>query len=188
MQKRKTTKELLADSFIELSQEKNINKITIKNIVDNCELTPTTFYNHFKDKYDLIVWIYSAAVEKIMNKIDGENYFWKNTLSDGINFFLENKNFLLNAITHTSGQNSFINNMTRVNLKIFLDSVKKNNNLAEIPKDIEVLSKIYVYGTVCMICEWLIDKNSVGLEEFIKLLEDGLPEKLKKYLYKNFKT
>ena len=93
MQKRKTTKELIADSFIELSQEKNINKITIKNIVDNCELTPTTFYNHFKDKYDLIVWIYSAAVEKIMNKIDGENYFWKNTLSDGINFFLENKNF-----------------------------------------------------------------------------------------------
>ena len=115
----------MADSFIELSQTKNINKITIKNIVDNCELTPTTFYNHFKDKYDLIVWIYSAAVEKIMNKIDGENYFWKNTLSDGINFFLENKNFLLNAITHTSGQNSFINNMTRVNLKIFLDSVKK---------------------------------------------------------------
>ena len=72
MQKRKPTKELIADSFLELSQQKNIDKITIKNITDNCELTPTTFYNHFKDKYDLIIWIYSASIEKIMNKSDGK--------------------------------------------------------------------------------------------------------------------
>jgi tRNA1Val (adenine37-N6)-methyltransferase len=53
--KRKTTKEILADSFLELAAEKRIDKITIAEITSNCSMSQPTFYNHFKDKYDLIV-------------------------------------------------------------------------------------------------------------------------------------
>ncbi|MBR2180089.1 MAG: TetR/AcrR family transcriptional regulator C-terminal domain-containing protein [Selenomonadaceae bacterium] len=187
MQRRRTTKELIADSFLELSEKKNIDKITIKDITSNCELTPTTFYNHFQDKYDLIVWIYSTFVEKIMNKIGNNGYDWKHTLIDGVKYAVDNKKFLINAITHTNGQNSFINNMTRINVKVFLDVIKRNNNFDEIPKNLEILSKIYIYGSVCMLCEWLINRDSVDFEEFIKILEDSLPETLRRYLYKNTK-
>jgi DNA-binding transcriptional ArsR family regulator len=44
--KRITTKELLASSFLELSEKKFINKITIANIVENCELTQPTLSHH----------------------------------------------------------------------------------------------------------------------------------------------
>lgn len=37
--KKKTTKELLADSFLELAEKVPINKITIANIAENCEVT-----------------------------------------------------------------------------------------------------------------------------------------------------
>ena len=50
--KKKTTRELLADSFLELAEKVPINKITIANIVKNCEVTQPTFYRYFKDKYD----------------------------------------------------------------------------------------------------------------------------------------
>ena len=50
---RKTTEELLADSFLELAQTKRIDKITITEITNNCGMSQPTFYNHFKDKYDL---------------------------------------------------------------------------------------------------------------------------------------
>ena len=62
--KRKTTKEILAESFLELAQKKRIDKITITDITDNCGMSQPTFYNHFKDKYDLIVWIYTSRVSK----------------------------------------------------------------------------------------------------------------------------
>lgn len=52
--RRKTSKEILAESFRELADIKPIDKITIKDIVDNCGYSPATFYRQFKDKYDLV--------------------------------------------------------------------------------------------------------------------------------------
>ena len=61
MIQRKTAKELMADSFKELAHKKNIEKITVKDVVENCGYSPATFYRHFRDKYDLIAWDYSDA-------------------------------------------------------------------------------------------------------------------------------
>ena len=71
--KRKTTKEILSESFRELAQSKNIDKITIQNIVDNCDYSPATFYRNFKDKYDIIAWDYAQKTAQIINRIDGEH-------------------------------------------------------------------------------------------------------------------
>ena len=60
---RKSTKELLAESLKELSRFKTADKITIKELTKNCGLTPPTFYNNFRDKYDLMAWIYNRKVE-----------------------------------------------------------------------------------------------------------------------------
>ena len=72
--KRKTTKEILAESFQELAANKRIDKITITEITSNCGMSQPTFYNHFKDKYDLIVWIYIHESGEIMSKIGLQNW------------------------------------------------------------------------------------------------------------------
>lgn len=56
--RRKTTKEILAESLRELAQETNIERITVKEIADNCGYSTSTFYRQFKDKYELIIWDY----------------------------------------------------------------------------------------------------------------------------------
>ena len=178
------TKFFLAESFKELSQKKSVDKITVKEIVKNCGFTSPTFYNHFRDKYDLIAWIYSSQAEKIMNKIDGENYFWSDSLRDGIYFFLDNKDFLQNLIFNTSGQDSFINYVANFNVKILSDFIKNSQSLQTLPESIEISIKIYCYGTVCTICEFLIKPQTVSTENFIKCLEDALPKNLKDFLYK----
>lgn len=48
------TKKVIIDSFKELASKKNVSDITVKEITDKCGLKRQTFYNHFKDKYDLI--------------------------------------------------------------------------------------------------------------------------------------
>ena len=45
---------VLAESLIELSAKKPIDKITIKEITDKAGVIRPTFYNHFQDKYELI--------------------------------------------------------------------------------------------------------------------------------------
>ncbi len=100
-----TTKELLAKSFVELSNVKSVDKITIRSIVDNCGLTKTTFYNHFQDKYDLIVQIYAAPVKNIINRL-GSDYELREAIVDFLKYFAANRRFIINAIKNTSGQNS----------------------------------------------------------------------------------
>ena len=182
---RPTTKELLAESLKELAASKNISKITVKEISANCGFTSKTFYNHFQDKYDLIVWIYSTAAEKIFSKMDGENYTWNNALTDGLNYFLENKKFLRNLVLNTGGQDSFINYLSNFSVKIFSDYIKRTQNLESISPELEIYIKVYCYGIVCTLCENLIAPLPVPAEKFVNLLEKSLPAPLKKYFYKN---
>lgn len=179
------TKEIFAQSLKKLSAKKSVEKISVKDIVSDCGLTKTTFYNHFRDKYDLAAWIYSTSAEKIMNKIDTENYSWKDSLTDGINYFFANKDFLKNLMTNTSGQDSFINYVANFNVKILSDYIKRNKNLENLTADIEIYVKIYCYGTVCTICEMLIKDFPIPIEDFVNFLENALPEPLKKFLYQS---
>ena len=182
---RKTTKELFAESLKELSTAKSIDKITIKEIAQNCGFTSKTFYNHFQDKYDLIAWIYSTQAEKIFNKLDGENYTWNNALADVLNYFLENKKFLRNLVLNTGGQDSFINYLANFSVKIFSKYIKHKQNLDKLSPDLEIFIKVYCYGVVCTLCEILNSPLPVPAEEFVNLLEKSLPEPLKKFFYKS---
>ena len=69
--KRKTAKEILAESFRELAGTKPVDAITVQDIAKNCGYSPATFYRQFRDKYDLIAWAYTRHVADIMRRIDG---------------------------------------------------------------------------------------------------------------------
>ena len=67
--KRKTTEEVLAESFQEVAAKKAVNRITIKDIVSNCGLSSTTFYRYYRDKEDLIAWIYKSNCRAILERL-----------------------------------------------------------------------------------------------------------------------
>ena len=78
--KRKTAREILAESFRELAGSKPVDKITVPNIVENCGYSKTTFYRLFKDKYDLMAWDYTTRHQEIMVQTEKADYEWKTTL------------------------------------------------------------------------------------------------------------
>ena len=51
-----------------------MDKITVKQIVDESGLSLQTFYNHFMDKADLILWVHKSAFDEIMGKIGKDGY------------------------------------------------------------------------------------------------------------------
>ena len=181
--KRKTTKEILAESFQELAAQKRIDKITITEITSNCGMSQPTFYNHFKDKYDLIEWIYIHESGEIMSKIGRDGYSWRNTLIDGAHYFAEKREYFLNALRHTSGQDSFLRYLQKVNSDLMLTEVRKKLMTEYIPDEIYGMIKVYVYGTVHHMLEWLINDRELSPEKVAEIWEHSLPEPLKQYLY-----
>lgn len=63
---RNGTKALLADSLITILEKKALDKITIKNLVEDCGMTRQTFYYHFDDIYAVVEWIYLRETEKAL--------------------------------------------------------------------------------------------------------------------------
>ncbi len=180
MIQQKNTKNLIAETFKQVALKKSVEKITVKEIAKKSSITTQTFYNHFRDKYDLMAWIYSTEVEKIILKIDGEKFFWRDALSDTLEYLQANKNFMQNLIFNTGGQTSFINYMAQFNIKILSNYIKRSQQIETIPPDLEICIKFYCYGTVCIICEFLAKDFPAN---FVELLANALPEPLKKFLY-----
>ena len=181
--RKQTTKDVIARALVELSATKSIDKITIQEITKKCGLTKTTFYNHFQDKYDLVVWAYAEPVRDIAGRAGSEGYTLGSAIYDILCYFDENKKFILNALKNTSGQNYFLHYVARVHFTILRDFVTAKNGFADVPKRLEVLLKLYAYGTVQMVCEWLLDMMPIPAEEFAVFLEAGVPEEMKPYLY-----
>ena len=57
MKEKKSVEEALAASLKELVAKKALDKITIRELADGAGVIRATFYNHFRDKYDLVEWI-----------------------------------------------------------------------------------------------------------------------------------
>lgn len=177
-----TTKELIMESFLELSAKKRIDRITIANITDNCGLSHPTFYNHFKDKYDLIVRIYVEGAGKILRRLGTEDCEWKILRMNLAEYFIANRGFVINALTHTGGQDSFIRNVERIHADILSKTVREKLKSDAISPELDGIIKVYCYGTVHFLFEWLTDGKDMTPEAIAGIWEKSCPDVLRPFL------
>lgn len=71
-QKSAQTRQIILDSAIELFKKYGVNKVTIDDICNNCELTKGSFYYYFPSK-DYIV---TMSVNSGLDKYIADNYFF----------------------------------------------------------------------------------------------------------------
>lgn len=79
--KRKAARDIFVESFHALAQTRSIDRITVREIAENCGYSTATFDRHFMDKYDLIVWDCARGIEQPMSRIGingGFNFDSKN--------------------------------------------------------------------------------------------------------------
>ena len=62
------TSKAIEESFIRLLNERPLDKITIKDIVDDCGISRNTFYYHFQDITALLEHILNADVERVLSQ------------------------------------------------------------------------------------------------------------------------
>ena len=180
--KRLTSKEVLAESFREIAEHKQIDKITIKDITENCGYSSATFYRQFKDKYDLIAWDYSREFYRIISNVNGRKEEWVNALKSVADFFQERKIYLANLFLHTGGLESFIAYMQDVHFQCVMDIMKKGSGDQSVDSLSEMYIRMYVLGTVQFTCEWILGKIKITAEELALVYERTLPVPLQKYL------
>ena len=180
--KRKTAREILAESFRELAQTRPVDAITVGDIVKNCGYSPTTFYRQFKDKYDLIAWEHARRVSGIMDKIGVDGYVWRQTLIDGARMFERERDYLKNLLNHTTGHDAFIRYKVEINYQALKGYIVKSGGGKELDEATDMIMRTYVLGTVALSCEWIMGRYQVSPETLAEVFEKALPLPLHPYL------
>ena len=151
-----TTKRALANSLKKLLSKRSFDKITVKDIVEDCGVNRQTFYYHFHDIYDLIEWIFQdAAEELIRNGLDYED--WSAGLEILLQYLQENRALILNAY------NSISHEVVAVYIKKMLrpyaeSIVRKQAELMEhsvSDEDVELVTDIFTLASSGLVMEWI---------------------------------
>ena len=176
-----TTKVLLAESLKELAKFKAVDKITIRELTKNCGLTPPTFYNHFRDKYDLMAWIYNRQAEELMKNF-GSPITFEQVVWCIIEIVLADEEFYSNVLKNAVGQNSFRYATNDYSIKLTEEWIKARHNLDELPDDIQFHVKFYMRGFADIFVEWFLGKRKPPPQELARLIVEAMPAPLKPLL------
>ena len=100
---------LIKTAFAELLNEKDINKITVTDIVDRANISRGTFYAHYLDVYDLYAAIQTnmiEAIDELLEKLGTRNVILDPTeaMTRALIFLEGNKEYYRLFVTSSNGQ------------------------------------------------------------------------------------
>lgn len=176
--KRKTAKEVLADSFREIAEKKTIDKITIRDITENCDYSSATFYRYFKDKYDLIAWDYAQFLETIVGRTDAADFRWRQALTDWARCLWEERKYFVNLFLHTNGHDSFLQNMTDLHHQYLRREILSVSGGTKLDQKTEMYVHGFCLAMTSLIYEWVQENFTVSAEELAEVCENLLPTPL----------
>lgn len=160
------TKRALAAAMKELMEQMPFSKISVSNIAEQCGMNRKSFYYHFKDKYDLVNWIFDMEYLQLSSRQDYAG-IW-DFLTELYSFFYENRSFYRRAALRIEGQNSFLEHFKEVlepSIKYFLAS-----SLEE-AKYQQFCINFYADAFIAAFVRWLSDKDCVPPQEFVRMLK-----------------
>ena len=165
----KRTKRWIADTMKKLLEKKSLEKIRVTEICEMAEVERPTFYYHFKDKYDLMAWIFFQSVydtdiisvdsaAESMEKMRKEYVFYKRAYED------QSQNPMW-AYMHEY----FVDRYTKLAEEMSKDPLTDQ---------IRYSIRLYCYGAVGMTKEWLLTDTVPAKEVVVKMFH-SMPESLR---------
>jgi len=162
------TKKALANALKELMREKAFEKISVGDICERCDMNRKSFYYHFKDKYDLVNWIFDTEFISVMrNKAEEETWEWYTEICK---YFYDNKAFYRKALRIT-GQNSFSEHFRDVMFSIIS---KRFAELFGVSNLDNFQSNFFTDAVVLAFQRWLIEDSDMTAEEFVHNIKECL--------------
>ncbi|MDC7218501.1 MAG: TetR/AcrR family transcriptional regulator C-terminal domain-containing protein [Spirochaetales bacterium] len=169
------TKKALAQTLKDLMRRQTLDKITVKELSETCGVNRQTFYYHFQDIYDLLIWIYRKDITEPLLKYRSYSR-WKEGITLVFKYMEENKPFCLNTYRSLGKAKSemFLNNIAFDCLRTVVEECSENSPLSSQKKDF--IARFYGDGFTGLVIRWLesgANESGYDLIENLCCLLDG---------------
>lgn len=166
------TKLLIANSLRKLMKKKSLDKIKIREIVEDCGVNRQTFYYHFQDIYALVEWIYTY---------DGMQIFYEHSdngnlmlmIRDVFDYLEEHQDEIRCVVNSKADKffHDFVHDKIFSCASLVVNSLSKDMKVDSYYKDF--IADFYTYA-VCDVVEcWMRNRHATRMssEELIHLFE-----------------
>lgn len=161
MAKPELTKMYIAQTLKKIMATTDLDKISIQDIANECGINRKTFYYHFKDKQDLICWIFDNEFAGIS---DTNN---NNTIIDELmDHFYSNKDFYVAALT-SDAQNNLREHIFKVIHNYIITKVLKVLKKHSIRKeDLDMIANFFSYAIIGCMTQWAKEGMKTSPNEY----------------------
>ena len=149
----KDTKTMISDTFLSLLEKNPFDKITVRDIVEECNINRNTFYYYYSDIYDLLDEIFQKEM-KLMLDSHKNGDSWIEGFIRMTNTAYTHKKVIHNICSSRS-YDYFENYMYKSCNYIMVDLVRFQAEGMDVPdEDIEFIASFYEYAFVGILSEW----------------------------------
>ncbi|HEX3023391.1 MAG TPA: TetR-like C-terminal domain-containing protein [Lachnospiraceae bacterium] len=149
-----TTKRALGASLKKLLLKKPLDKITVIDIIEDCEVNRQTFYYHFKDIFDLIEWM---CIDEASKALNGKKTYdtWQQGFLQLFDAVLENKQFIMNVYQSVSREQveRYLYEVTYNLLAGVVEEQSQGMNVRE--DDKMFIADFYKFAFVGLMLDWI---------------------------------
>lgn len=157
------TRKAIMSAFLQLLEERPLNKITVKDIVDACGINRNTFYYHFADIPALIEAIFKEEADLLMREHTQVGSL-QELLMIAVDFILKNRRAALH-LYNSNNRDIYERDLMKIcqyAVETYLNSLVDVSKVN--PTDWAILTRSYRCWCFGLLIDWLDD----GLKEDIK--------------------
>lgn len=179
-----TTKRALAGSLKHLLEKTTLDKITVKDITEDCGVNRQTFYYHFQDVYDLLRWLFDQDAERALG--DKKTYdTWQEGFLRMLEYARANKAFTVNAY-RSLGRELLETYLYRMTHGLLFDVIDESSSGLKVSAEHKAfIADFYKYAFVGLALDWIRadmrEEPAVFIARLSRLLEGEFRRNLEKF-------
>lgn len=176
-------KEQMAASLKRLMTKKNLQKITIQDIADDCNMNRYTFYYHFQDIYDLVSWTFCEDFKKLFSDRSRCSSLdeWFRCL---LEYIKENEavcKCALNSMGYVTFRNQCVNDLSDL-MRSALKEVFGEQEISE--QYLNFLTVFYLEAVVGVLTQWVMSEKPLPDDTLVAYMKMTLEGSLRAALEK----
>lgn len=177
----------IVDTFVRLLNQKPLSKITVTEIIEECEVSRNTFYYYFEDIFALVEYLFSAEMDKLPEITETCA-----TLGDQCEIvlvFLKDNKLALKHVYKSVNKDQLERYLFKALDKAMLDFMK--NLIPGIDaddEDIQFLARYHKYALQGFIIDWLANDNDEELVSLLRRISNLSEDSIRSYLQRSIQN
>ena len=167
----KFTKQAIMKSLMDMLKTQSVEKITVKDICETCEINRNTFYYYFSDIYDVLDSVFAEETKTLLELEDNLTFY--ETYKKAAAIIIEYRKAVIHIYNSKNKQIvvRYLEKVSNILVRHFVENSVRDCNVTD--GDIRYITSFYSYAIVGVTSKWIEEGMPPYNVDLIKRLSDS---------------